>query len=85
MRDRRPEQRHEPIAEELVDRALITVHLGQRDPEEAIDHQMELLRPQPTASALERTMSQNSTLTCLRSPSTALRTARICSLICAGV
>ena len=46
MRDRRPEQRHEPIAEELVDRALIPVHLGQRDLEEAVDHQVELLRPQ---------------------------------------
>jgi hypothetical protein len=32
-RDRRPEQRHEPVAEELVDRALIAVHLGQRGPE----------------------------------------------------
>jgi hypothetical protein len=46
MRDRRPEQRHEPIAEELVDRALITVHLGQRGLEEPVDHQVELLRAQ---------------------------------------
>ncbi|HEX7269736.1 MAG TPA: hypothetical protein VF256_20255 [Streptosporangiaceae bacterium] len=45
-RDRRLEQRHEPIAEELVDRALIPVHLRQRDPEEAVDHQVKLLRPQ---------------------------------------
>jgi hypothetical protein len=46
MRDRRPEQRHEPIAEELVDRALIPVHLGQRHLEEPVDHPVELLRPQ---------------------------------------
>ncbi len=46
MRDRRPEQRHEPIAEELVDRALIPVHLGQRDPEKPVDHQVKVLRPQ---------------------------------------
>jgi hypothetical protein len=32
--------------------------------------------------ALEATMSQNSTLTCLRSPSIAPRTARICSVMC---
>ncbi len=46
MRDRRPEQRHEPIAEELVDRALIAVHLGERHPEETVDHQVKLFRPQ---------------------------------------
>src|SRR5207247_30342 len=34
------------IAEELVDGALILVHRCQRDPEEAVDHQVELLRAQ---------------------------------------
>jgi hypothetical protein len=68
-----------------LDRALITLHLGQRDPEEAVDHQVELLGPSSAASALEATMSQNSTLTCLRSPSIAPRTAKICSLMCLGV
>ena len=45
VRDRGPEQRHEPVAEELVDRALVPVHLGQRYAEEAVDGQVELLRP----------------------------------------
>ena len=63
----------------------VAVHLGQRVLEEAVDDLVKLLRPQLAARALERTMSQNSTLTCLRSPSMALGTARICSLICRGV
>ncbi len=46
VRDRRPEQRHEPVAEELVDRALVAVHLGQGDAEEAVDDQVKFLRTQ---------------------------------------
>jgi hypothetical protein len=46
VRDGRPEQRHEPVAEELVDRALIAVHLAQRAPEEPVDDQVKLLRAQ---------------------------------------
>ena len=46
MRDRRPEQRHEPVAEELVDRSLVAMHVGERHLKEAVDHQVKLLRPQ---------------------------------------
>ncbi len=45
-RDRCPEQRHESVAEELIDRAFVAVHLGKRDTEEAIDHAVKFLRPQ---------------------------------------
>ena len=33
--ERRAEERHEAVAEELVDRALVAMHLGERDLEEA--------------------------------------------------
>ena len=46
VRDRGPEQRHKPVAEKLVDRALVPVHLGQPHTEEAVDGQVVLLGPQ---------------------------------------
>ena len=46
VRDRCPEQRHEPVAEELVDGSGVAVHLGQRVLEEAVDDLVKILRPQ---------------------------------------
>jgi hypothetical protein len=38
VRDRRPEQRHEAVAEELVHGAFIAMHLGERQFEEPVEH-----------------------------------------------
>ena len=40
------EQGHEPVAEELVDRSLVAVHLLERDAEEAVEEIVEALGPQ---------------------------------------
>jgi hypothetical protein len=44
---RRPEQRHEPVAKELIDRAFVAVDLGQRHLEEAIDEGVHRVRAKP--------------------------------------
>ena len=43
VRQRRAEQRHEAIAEELIDRALVAVHLGQRRFEERTEDRVHAL------------------------------------------
>ena len=44
---RRPEERHEAVAEELVDGALVAVDLGEGGLEELVDEDVHALRPQP--------------------------------------
>jgi hypothetical protein len=44
VRDRRSEQRHEAVAEELVDSALVAMHLGERQLEEPVEQAMHGLR-----------------------------------------
>ena len=68
VRQRRAEQRHEPVAEELVDGALVAVHLGQRDREERIEEWCMTSGPTRSARAVEPTRSQNRTVTCFSSP-----------------
>ena len=47
MGQRGPEERHEPVAEELVDGALVAVDLGEGGLEELVDEDVHALRPQP--------------------------------------
>ena len=47
VRDGRAEQRHEAVAEELVDRAFVVVDLGEGQLEEALEQTVHRLRPQP--------------------------------------
>ena len=43
VRDGRAEQRHDAVAEELVDRALVAVHLGQHEIEGAAHEPVDFL------------------------------------------
>ena len=43
MGDRRPEERHHPVAEELVDRALVAMNRTQDDLERAVHHRVDVL------------------------------------------
>ena len=45
--DRRSEERHDPVPEELVDRALVPVDLGQHQLESPGHERMHVLRIQP--------------------------------------
>src|SRR5262249_35280234 len=47
----RAEQRHEAVAEKLVDRALVTVHLGERGLEEGVDQNVHALGAEPLGEA----------------------------------
>jgi hypothetical protein len=83
--DRGAEEGHEAVAEELVDRALVAVDLGEGECEEAVDDPVIFL-----GASLRRQFGRaddlaERTLTCFRSPSIALRIARICSLRWRGV
>jgi hypothetical protein len=51
--DRRPEQRHDSIAEELVDRAFVPVNLGENQLEGSSHQTMDDLRIQPLAQCGE--------------------------------
>jgi hypothetical protein len=44
--DRRAEQRHEPVAKELIDRPFVLVHLGERQLEEPVQEAVHRLGPQ---------------------------------------
>ena len=83
--ERRAEQRHEAVAEELVHRALVAVHLGQRRLEEPAQERVHAVGAERSASAVELTRSQKSTVTGLRSPCMAAREVRIFSARCRGV
>ena len=85
VRDRRAEQRHEAVAEELVDRALVAMHLGQRSSKNRSSSSCIASGPSCSASGVESAMSQKSTVTCLRSPSSALRELRMRSARYRGV
>ena len=47
VREGRAEERHEAVAEELVDRALVAMHLGEGGLEEGIHENVHSLRPEP--------------------------------------
>ena len=85
VRDRRPEDRHDAVAQELVDRALVAVHLGQHQVEGAAHQPVDLFRIEPLESDVKPATSTNSTVTCLRSPWSAPALVRIFSARCRGV
>src|SRR2546428_12457294 len=68
MRHRRTEQRHDPVARVLVDRALEAVHLGCNAFETAVDDVVHDLRVECSASVVKPATSANRTVTCLHSP-----------------
>ena len=79
------EQRHNAIAEHLVDRTLEAVY-GVHHP---MDGRVQELRAasgsRPRMNSVEPLRSAKSTVTCLRSPVRVGRAARIFSVRCAGV
>lgn len=79
MRHRRPEERLEAVTQELVDRSLITVDFREGQIEEALEEACLASTPRRSASAVDPTRSQKSTVICLRSPSSAVREVRIFS------
>ena len=84
--DGRAEQRHDPVAEELVDGALVAVHLGEHQLEGAGHQAVDVLGIEALeASEVKPETSTKSTVTCLRSPSSALLEVRIFSARCLGV
>src|SRR6516164_5471039 len=85
MCDRRAEQRHDTIAGVLVNCSLETVNTVGKDPEEPVEHSVPFFRIMPADNSIDPLRSANSTVTCLRSPSRALREVRIFSARCLGV
>ena len=85
VRDRRPEERHEPVAEELVGCPLVTVDLGEHGLERAVDQRVHVLGIESLGNRGESGDIGESTVTCLRSPVSAERSFRMRSARCAGV
>ena len=83
--DGRAEQRHEAVAHELGDRSLVAVDRLQHQLEAAPDQGVRLFGIEALGERVEPTTSANSTVTCLRSPSSAERGRRIFSARCRGV
>ena len=53
VRDRSPEQRHDSVAEELIDRTLVLVNLGEHQVESSSHQAMDDLRVEPLAERSE--------------------------------
>ena len=86
VRDRRAEERHDAVAGVLIDRALEAMHAFREDREEAVEDRVPSSRdPACSASSIEPFTSAKSTVTCLRSPSSADLDCRILSARCFGV
>jgi hypothetical protein len=85
VRDRGTEQRHDAIATVLVDRAFEAVNAFGQDLEEPIHDAVPFFRVEFGASSVDPLTSANRIVTCLRSPSRALRDVRIFSTRCFGV
>jgi hypothetical protein len=85
VHERRTEQGHDAITGELVDGAFITMYLLRQDLEAPSMRVCTSSGSRDPASVLKPTTSANNTVTCLRSPSRALRMARILSARCRGV
>ena len=86
MRDRRAEQRHDAVAHDPVDGALVAVHA--RPSSRRAPHPECRRASSGSASSIsasEPLTSANSTVTCLRSPSSAARERRTRSARCLGV
>ncbi len=69
--DRRAEERHDAVTEELVHRALVPVDLGQHELERVRHERVHVLGVEPGESAVKPETSTKRTVTCLRSPSRA--------------
>ena len=83
--DRRAEQRHDPVAEELVDAALVGVHRARMTSKARSMMAWTSSGSRRSDRAVNPDTSVNMTVTCLRSPSIALRDVRIFSARCIGV
>jgi hypothetical protein len=85
VRDRGSEQRDDPVAGVLVDRALEAVHAVGEYLEEAVQDLMPLFGIDLLGRSIEPFTSAKRTVTCLRSPSRAERAVKIFSARCFGV
>ena len=83
--DRRPEQGHDAVAGVLVNCSFEAMDTVSEDLEEAVEQRVPLFQIWSAASSIEPFISAKSTVTCLRSPSRALREVRIFSAGCLGV
>jgi hypothetical protein len=83
--DRRAEERHDPIARVLIERALDAMNAFGEDLEEALPNPGPVLGSIDSERSIDPFTSAKSTVTCLRSPSRALRLLRIFSARCFGV
>ena len=81
----RAEQGHESIPEELVDRAFIAVHLGERQLEESVQEHVHRFGPDPRGQRrrFHEVAEEHTHLLAL--PSSALAVVRILSAMCRGV
>ena len=75
----RPEQRHDAIAHDLVDRALIAVDGGHHGSSAGSRSCRASSGSRSPSNSIDPFRSANSTVTCLRSPSSAVREVRIFS------
>ena len=75
----RTKERHDAIAHDLVDRAFVAVHGGHHALQHRIEELAGFLRVAVGHQLMEPLRSAKSTVTCLRSPSRALRDVRIFS------
>ena len=85
MRQRRPKEGHNAIAHHLVHRAFVPMHGSHHAFQHGIKELPRLLRVAIGEEFHGTFEVGNSTVTCLRSPSSALREVRICSARCGGV
>ncbi len=72
VRDRRPEQGHDAVARELVDGAFVPMDRFHDAREAAVHDRVQLFGIEPGGEAVNPAQSANSTVTCFRSPSSAL-------------
>ena len=72
MTDRRTEQCHKPITQKLVDSAFVSVDFAEPNSKNRFSRVCMFSGPIRSAIAGDTARSQNSTVTCLRSPSKAL-------------
>ena len=80
--DGRAEQRHDPIAQELVDGSLHAVDFGQHELKDLGHEPVDFLRVESLGKRVNPETSTKRTVTCLRSPSSAPFEVRISSARC---
>jgi hypothetical protein len=79
------EERHDAVAQELIDRALVAVHLPQHQLEGPVHQVVDLFGVKLFRDGGESGDVRNRTVTCLRSPSSTVLEVRIFSARCGGV